>query len=404
MSFERFIYPSPDFQQMWDAPAFKLLLKVIGKPSHEEVNALKPALMEGDPLADAVADLLKTHSMAELQALISTALDEGIEQVENAPAPLIKLFEEVDTVPDWVEPDKLSLASEVIRRSGNEGGYTLRNFALMGGYQSSAINKPLVFTGALDSGAANRIAETNSFWIDISRENGLGRFSPGVKTAIRVRIMHAFLRVRIQRNPEWSNDKWGLPINQADMLVTNLAFSALFLGGVRLLGKFISKKESEAVMHFWKYVGYLLGIKTDYLPNTEKEAQRLLYSLTIAQPGADEDSKILAKALMEEPLYAAFPKPKWQRYLRMKMHVGLSRYFLDKHTCEALDIPATPWVLAGNAFFAKNAVGEVFRFLDPNGTAKAVKKGGDIQEMWRQHLLDGKKAAYMPVKKLRQGE
>lgn len=339
--------------------------------------------------------------MNELRAMITQALDKGIDTVDDAPDALKALFEEVDTVPEWVNADKLKLASEVMRRSGRIGGYALRNLALMGGYQSSAINKPLVFTGSLDGSAANRIAETNGFWIDITRENGLQRFAPGVKTAIRVRIMHAMLRVRIQRNPDWSNDKWGLPINQTDMLATNMAFSTLFIEGSRLLGLHISRKEAEAVLHFWRYVGYLLGINVEHMPTNEKEARRLLYTLTIAQPGADEDSQHLAKALLEEPLSEEIPMPVWMRKLRKNFHHGLNRYFLDKHACENLGIEPTPWVMAGGLVAVPTFYSEALRRIIPGATRRAIKRGGDLQQRHQDMLMNGRKAQYRPVTKLR---
>ena len=398
---ERFEFPSPAYSKLWDSLLGKAVLKYIGKPSDEEVHAFASHLMDGDPLADEVADLLKSMPMKDLQGMVGQALDHGIGSVEDAPEVLQSLFAEVEHVPDWVDQAQLKLASEVQRRAGALGGYVLRNFALMGGYQSSAINKPLVFTGSLDSAANNRIAETNGFWIDITRENGLQAFAPGVKTAIRVRIMHAMLRVRIQRNPEWDNHKWGLPINQADMLATNLAFSSVFVDGVRLLGVQISKREAEAVLHFWKYVGYLLGINVEDMPETENEARRLLYKLTIAQPGSDEDCRKMAQALLYEPLSAAHPKQAWQRKLRVKFHQGLNRYFLDRHTCKELGIPMTSWALVGPAIALPTFMAETLRRIVPGATGLAVKMGGGFQAKNQRRLMDGKQAQYQPVDRLR---
>ena len=398
---ERFEFPSPAYSKLWGSLLGKAVLNYIGKPSDEEVHDFARYLMHGDPLADEVAQLLKTMPMKALQSMVGQALDQGIASVADAPEALKALFAELEHIPDWVNQEQLRLGSEVQRRAGALGGYVLRNFALMGGYQSSAINKPLVFTGSLDSAASNRIAETNGFWVDITREHGLQAFAPGVKTAIRVRIMHAMLRVRIQRNPEWDNQKWGLPINQADMLATNLAFSSVFSDGLRLLGMQISRKEAEAVLHFWKYVGYLLGINIDTLPETENEARRLLYKLTIAQPGSDADCRHLAQALLHEPLQAPHPKSRWMRQLRVKFHQGLNRYFLDRHTCKELGIGMTPWVLAGPAIAVPTFMAESVRKVVPGATELAVKLGGSLQDNNQRRLMNGKTAQYQPVDKLR---
>ncbi len=398
---KRFTFPSPAYRHLWHSLLGKIVLKQIGQPSDNEVRAFAERLMQGDPLADAVAEDLQGAAMSAGQQQIAQALEQGIASVADAPPSLQALFAQVEQVPDWLDQQQLALGSEVQRRAGALAGYVLRDFALMGGYQSAAINKPLVFTGALDQAASNRIAETNGFWVDITRANGLQAFAPGVKTAIRVRIMHALLRLRIQRNPDWDNQQWGLPINQADMLVTNLAFSQLFLDGLRLLGMRIRRTEAEAVLHFWKYTGYLLGINAADLPDTEQAARRLLYKLTIAQPGADDDSRHLAQALLHEPLKAAHPPSLWQKKLRMKFHHGLNRYFLDRHTCRALGIPMTPWVLAGTAIALPTWVLESARRTCPAAQRLAVRRGGQYQASNQQRLMNGKQAQYQPVDKLR---
>ena len=397
----RFCFPSPAYSHVWNAGLGRLMLRLVGRPDESEVRRLGAQLYAGDPLADEVARWVLERGMSEAQPLILRALDEGIEQVPEAPESLRSLFAQVDEFPAWVDRDKLALASELVRRSGPLGGYVLRDLALIGGYQSSAINKPLVFTGALDGSAANRISETNNFWIDITRENGLERFAPGVRTAVRVRVMHALLRVRIQNNPAWRNEQWGLPINQADLVTTNLAFSVVFLSGLRMLGLQISRREAEAVMHLWRYIGYLLGINVELLPETEKAGIHLLYCLTIAQPGADEDSRALAAALLEEPLAAAYPVQPWKRAMRVRFHHGLSRYFQDRHACRALGIRPTPWVLVGPTLFAGVTLLELLRRVVPGLRGRYVAWGGRYQVWFNRKLQAGREATYTPVDSLR---
>lgn len=137
------------------------------------------------------------------------------------------------------------------------------------------------------------------------------------------------------------------------------------------------------------------------MPTTERAAGRLLYTLTIAQPGADKDSKHLAQALLQEPLQAAHPKRMWQRRIKFHIHKGLNRYFLDRRTTKALGIGFTPWVLFGPITFALMFILECGRKIVPRGRQWAIKIGSDIQEEARQQLLDGKSAQYKPVEKLR---
>ncbi len=58
---------------------------------------------------------------------------------------------------------------------------------------------------------------------------------------------------------------WGRPMNQFDLAMTNLAFSSVVLLGIRALGIFPSKQETESFLHFWRYVGWLMGIDEKWL-------------------------------------------------------------------------------------------------------------------------------------------
>ncbi len=55
----------------------------------------------------------------------------------------------------------------------------------MGGYESSAINKPLIYTQALKKGAAKRMAETVEFWVHVTGEDAMQRDGIGFKSAIK---------------------------------------------------------------------------------------------------------------------------------------------------------------------------------------------------------------------------
>src|SRR4029079_10235172 len=126
------------------------------------------------------------------------------------------------------------------------------------------------------------------------------RNSAGFKSVIRVRLMHAFVRHKLLRSG-WETDRWGGPINQADMAGTVLSFSVTYLIGLRLLGFVIPRRDREALVHLWRYVGRLLGVSDTLLPATEKESLRLLWLVAATQHGPDDDGRALARALLAVP-------------------------------------------------------------------------------------------------------
>jgi hypothetical protein len=343
MSPDRFIFPSAGFHHYWTVGHGKKMITKLSKlPTKEEIELDLPKLMEFDALADNVIhEVYFKMGFKEANLLIDTILEKGINAVPNVPESVKKLFTQVEKIPSWLEKEKIEEGSKFCRRSGIMGLIVLRDYCLMGGYESSAINKPLIFTGALKKGAAKRMAETIEFWVNVTGENALNKFEIGFRSTIKVRLMHAFARVSILKEPTWKNESWGIPINTWDMIATNFGFSLVFMNGLKNLGFVPSKKEVDGLLHFWKYIGYLLGIPEAYLPDTEEQAIKELYKWTITQPPADNDTKSLALALKNEPLLSAFPKRAWQKKLLVEIHLTYNQFFLGQRSCEAMGLPTT---------------------------------------------------------------
>jgi hypothetical protein len=340
---QRFSYPSPGFSDYWqNGPGKKMLEKLGFVPNQKEVEAYGKLLFEYDSVADElVKNVFEKDGYQKSHQLLNELLMHGMSPEKAIPDLLKNLFEKLDHPPAWLDEKLMEAGSAFCRRTGPFGFIVLRNYCLMGGYESSAINKPLIYTGALKKGAAKRMAETLDFWVNVTGEGAMKRFAPGFASAVKVRMIHAFSRAYIYKNPEWKNEQWGIPINQGDMVATNLGFSLVFLEGIRRLGFKPSENEVKGLFHFWKYIGYLLGIPPEYLPDTEKQAIEYLYKWTITQPVADEDTRTLASALMNEPILASFPKYNWQKKLLIKAHLGYNYFFLDDRACTTMGLPPT---------------------------------------------------------------
>ena len=339
----RFYYPSPGFSIYWKSGNGKdLAERMTGSfPEKSEIEHLIPRLSETDTLADQVIrEVYQVHGFRQADTWIEALL-----QNEDVACPqsLIDLVTEIRTLPSWADPQLLEEGARLCRRSGSLGLMVLRNYCLMGGYESAAINKPLVFTGALKKGAAKRLTETTEFWVRIVGENALTEPQIGLKECLKVRLMHSYARVSILDEGKWQAADWGAPLNQWDMVATNLGFSIIFLDGIRKLGMKVTEQEVMGLFHFWKYTGHLLGIPASYLPDTENEAIRAIYAWTITQAPADQDTIALALALTLEPLDGPFPSKKWQKKLVYKTHLGYNWYFLGKTSCETMQLPKTAW-------------------------------------------------------------
>ncbi len=131
----------------------------------------------------------------------------------------------------------------------------------------------------------------------------------------------------------------GLPINQFDLAMTNLAFSSVVLIGIRALGIFPSQQETEDFLHFWRYIGWLMGIDEPWLVETESEGWRFLYWMQFAHPESDQSSHALGTSLSNEPFERQYRylRPLQQK-LAYKQHLEVTQFFIGKKRMQRLGL------------------------------------------------------------------
>jgi len=333
----------------------------------------------GDPLADTVVEWIVEADSATRRAQLNDALHHGVSA--STPAPLRTFFEQLGTAPAWAEPETMEEGVRVCRLAGRAAFYVLRDGGLMPGYLSSAINQTLLMTGALQRGARRRLAETMQWWLDCTVPLGLRPGSIGWISTLHVRFMHAFVRHRLRRSPDWRLDHWGLPVNQSDMAGTWLVFAIEFLLGLRALGVPVTLTEGHAALHLWRVIGWLMGVAPHWLIETESAGVRLLWHIVLSQPEPDRSSWQLGTALMNEPLERPYESLKWlrQRFDR-QAHISASSLFLSASQLRALGLPprALPWFPLLR--FPFNVARHVALRALPGGRDRLVAEGRAQQE------------------------
>ncbi|WP_417215406.1 oxygenase MpaB family protein [Alcanivorax sp.] len=321
---------------------FSLMIGSDPQPSEGQMRVIREHMLMGDTLADAVVHMYKSLPAGEGRKLVDQALEHGIDSVENPPQALTALFKQIDHEPIWLDREKLRLACDVSHRVGLSGELVLRNLSLMGGYLGAAAAKPLVFTGQLDRMANRRLVETGKFWMDVTTPGGMERDQEGFKSAVRVRLMHSQVRAMLLQSDKW-NMAWGHPLNQWDSMATILEFSVIFLTGLRSLGFIFSKKEREAVVHLWRYVGYLMGVEERILPTCEADAMRAFYQVVATICESDDDTRKLGQALAGASLQDGGDGWAAKRMARLEytLRAGYTRYILGDEAGDKLGLPRT---------------------------------------------------------------
>lgn len=375
----------------WDKGNGKELIEWSGaEVSLANLHHYKQMSTEYDRLGDAAAkEIFTGRTFPEAYSYIRYLSEIKIVNEDELTDNLKKMLLTMQEIPEWLDESLITAGSALSMRSGINGLISLRDYSLMGGYDYAYLNKPLVFTGALKKGASKRITDTLDFWVHVTRKNALQINNEGYRYIVRTRMIHSFSRLMIQEKyNNWNKEAWGEPINCGDMVATGIGFSLVFLHGLHKLGLTISEKEELGVFHLWKYIGHLLGIPHDYLPNNKKEATEMFYTWTATQASADADSVMLAQALENESLASNIFKKSYQKNFLKYLHTSYVWFLNDKETCERLHTTKVKMpYLFPQSRKAGNIVSQKLINLSDANYQRAVTLGNLIQEKISQEYL-----------------
>lgn len=273
------------------------------------------------------------------------ALADGVDTVPDAPPALRDFFACVEATPDWVDPVLLERGAAVYRRFGQNAADVLLQLSLIGGYRFGGPPDLLVATGGLAGDSTRRrLGETQKWTASVSEPGAMqraadGTWGEGWRLTVHVRAMHALVDASFV--DRWDVERWGLPVNQADQAATLGLFDAVVLLGVRVLGVPVSADDSRAVMHLWRYVGWLLGVDEQWLVDDERERHRLSYHLLRAQSGVTPAGAELSRDILA--VVRRLPHGRFQAERTLSM---LS-LFLGRASMRDLGLPwRPPWAHA----------------------------------------------------------
>ncbi|MFI8858064.1 oxygenase MpaB family protein [Streptomyces prasinus] len=283
------------------------------------------------------------------------ALADGIDSVPDPPAALRAFFAAVDPVPDWVDFDLVDEGGRVARGFGRNSTDVMLQLALIGSYRFDGPPRLLVETGGLAGGSAlRRIAETQQWASAVTGRGAMRRRGRGFRLTVHVRLVHALVNHEVEGGGRWDVARLGLPVNQSDLAATLGLFNAVHLLGVRLLGVRVTRADSRALMHLWKYVGHLMGVDEDWLCDREMLQHRFNYHLLLAQSYGGPAGPSLANALVEAQGALHFDRfARVRRAWARARLLSMLRYFLGRRGMRDLRLPpALPWavppVIVGN--------------------------------------------------------
>jgi hypothetical protein len=389
--------------------AWNALWRFDPQPDDELVRRFAEGYYDSDPVAEAFVDeVYMTRGAKEGRKLLDRAIEHGVDSIPDAPPSMVSLFEEFEGDPQWLDWDLVERGARVFRRYGTSV-FSFATTSTLEMYSESSIAKPLALAGGYAGDTAHkRQLETVRFWIDISDPDGLDKGPPAARgrgTAMRVRIMHVFIRRRLLKHSEWDLDAWGVPISISDATLTLMGGSVVPGLALWSVGHQTTIAEIEALLHFWRYVGHLLGVQPGWYPNDFRESVQLMYAAFVKRAyAAGSDGEELVESYL--PAFAPRSGTGFRKRLRDELNyrtqIGYTRFWLLPATYRRHRLPNPwPWALHPLVQFPFVLTLESLRRVLPPLDHAADRVQRFRRDNWYRNETGGKDAEFKPVEEFR---
>lgn len=298
---------------------------------------------EADPLADAaVTEIIETGRAEAFGNLMKCLVSNRDEIPASLPPKAREFFEQTQRLPTWADLEKIALGEEVFVVHGPEMITMLLLTSLPNSYRMAKGALMLTMTAQLTKHFHHRIFRTAQFIADVMQAGGLSPTGRGIRSAQKVRVIHAYTRYAIKHKPDWQqkwNLAWGEPVNQEDMANTLLDFSVSVLRGIEKTGIRLSVAETEAYHHCWRVVGHVLGLDPRLQAPSVVEAYSLADMIAARQAGESEAGKELTRDLIN---FVQGHLPRWLDGFA----ATTIRYFSGNDVANMLKAGSYNWTLA----------------------------------------------------------
>jgi hypothetical protein len=290
--------------------------------------------LKGDPPADAVIRaLFADREVKEARRLLRTLVENDQPPPTGLPPEVLQYLNAAPSVrADAV--GSIEKGQDLFAEHGPIMLMCLGCYSLPSSYAAKKGVVVLHRTAYLEKRPTKRLFETTQMVIDVMTPGGLEPGGRGIRTAQKVRLMHAMVRSMIENDREqpWPAEL-GVPINQEDLAGTLMAFVWGTLDGLARLGVNPAADAKEEYLAAWRFVGMLMGVEDVLLPKSMAEAEELKQRIEDRQVGPSEEGRVLTQALLEMMERNSEVAP------LKAMPAVLMRHFLPENVADFLGIP-----------------------------------------------------------------
>jgi hypothetical protein len=286
----------------------------------------------GDELADrVVAGVYAKGDVAAVNRLMRSLVEnEGIPSEQLTPE-VRAYLEQVSNLP---LPDRevVERGEDVFGEFGPEILMVLGFYSLPAAYAARKGVQVLYRTAYLEKRPVRRVFETTQMVVDVMAKGGLERGGKGLRTAEKVRLMHAAVRHLLTSDPSRPWDpSFGVPINQEDLAGTLMTFSWVVLDGLDRLGIALPAADQEAYLAAWAAIGRRMGVDESLIPQNVADAAALTQIIRRRQIAPSEEGRALTAALIDG-MKTLMPN------LLDGMPASMIHFFLDKDSFQGQDV------------------------------------------------------------------
>lgn len=263
----------------------------------------------GDPVADQVIADMFAHGpsgVETINSLLRDLVDNDDVPSLSLPASVREYFMATD-LPSWADRGAIDRASAFFYRYAPQIVTILHVLSLPTCYAARPGVQVLARTNRMQSNVQRRVVETAQFVLDVMAEGGLYRdekqFGAGIRSAQKVRLMHAAVRRFLQHDPTY-DASWGVPVCQEDLAGTLYTFGAVTLSGLEKLNIDLTPTEKTDYIHAWNVVGHLLGVDSRFLHSDYETCMETSRAIGRRNNAACPEGQMMMRSLIDYLEYA----------------------------------------------------------------------------------------------------
>jgi hypothetical protein len=250
--------------------------------SHRWTDAFLDTMSrQGDPLADDfLTRIIRDNEMANIRKIFAEMDSNNVTPPATTFPELSEFFAATNDLPPNVDLQRISRGEKVFQENAFTGALVLLTKSLPEGYAAPNLAIILNLSGNLRTHPYKRLLATLQTVVNVSTFHGFQNGGRAVITAQKLRLLHAGIRHLTRRYRPDFEPRYGIPVNQEDMLGTVMGFSYLVIEGMRTLKAGLTTQEEEDFLYLWRVFAQMMGIHPpdkpesfEFIPDNVEDAK-----------------------------------------------------------------------------------------------------------------------------------